>query len=333
MKRALEDITLKKCSVRRAAEEYGIPKSTIYDRLSGKVIPGSVCGAQRYLMESEENAFLLGCAQIGYGKTRSEVLLIVQKTLKERGIIRQVSNGWWEGFLRRHPKLTLRTPACLAKARAHATDDKVMDQYFSILDEALTENELKDKPLQVFNIDETGVPLDPKPLKVVSHRGDKNPSSVRSGKKEQITVVACTNAGGGYLPPMIIWNTETLSPGQTLSEVPGTLHAFSSKGWMDQELFYFWFTKHFLRYVPSTRPLLLLLDGHSSHYCPSTIHFAAKEKVIIFTLSPNTTHLTQPLDKGVFGPLNKHWQAECQKFINFCNPSDYYYTSTQKLYL
>ena len=42
---------------------------------------------QRYLMESEENeleAFLLGCAQIGYGKTRSEVLLIVQKTLKER---------------------------------------------------------------------------------------------------------------------------------------------------------------------------------------------------------------------------------------------------------
>ena len=136
------------------------------------VIPGSVCGAQRYLMESEENeleAFLLGCAQIGYGKTRSEVLLIVQKTLKERGIIRQVSNGWWEGFLRRHPKLTLRTPACLAKARAHATDDKVMDQYFSILDEALTENELKDKPLQVFNIDETGVPLDPKPLKVVSH--------------------------------------------------------------------------------------------------------------------------------------------------------------------
>ena len=175
-----------------------------------------------------------------------------------------------------------------------------MDQYFSILDEALTENELKDKPLQVFNIDETGVPLDPKPLKVVSHRGDKNPSSVRSG---QITVVACTNAGGGYLPPMIIWNTETLSPGQTLGEVPGTLHAFSSKGWMDQELFYFWFTEHFLRYVPSTRPLLLLLDGHSSHYCPSTIHLAAKEKLIIFTLPPNTTHLT------VFGPLKKHCRA------------------------
>ena len=40
-------------SVRRAAEEYQIPKSTIQDHISGKVLSGSKSG-QRYLSEQEE---------------------------------------------------------------------------------------------------------------------------------------------------------------------------------------------------------------------------------------------------------------------------------------
>ena len=60
--------------------------------------------------------------------------------------------------------------------------------------------------------------------------------------------------------------------------------------------------------------LRILLDGHSSHYCPETIHLAAEEDVIIFTLPPNTTHLTQPLDKGVFGPFKDHWRQVCHDF-------------------
>ena len=35
---------------------------------------------------------------------------------------------------------------------------------------------------------------------------------------------------------------------------------------------------------------------------------AAKEKVIIFALPPNTTHLAQPLDRGCFSPLKTHWK-------------------------
>jgi hypothetical protein len=76
---------------------------------------------------------------------------------------------------------------------------------------------------------------------------------------------------------------------------------------MDQDLFDLWFTHHFLRYASGERPLLLILDGHSSHYCPDTIK-RAFEDVIVFTLPPNTTHLTQPLDKGVFGPMKAAWR-------------------------
>lgn len=64
---------------------------------------------------------------------------------------------------------------------------------------------------------------------------------------------------------------------------------------MDMELFRCWFKSHFLRYAPASRPLLLLMDGHSSHVCPEIIRTAAAEGIILFTLppTPNTTHLSQ----------------------------------------
>lgn len=71
---------------------------------------------------------------------------------------------------------------------------------------------------------------------------------------------------------------------------------------VDMELFSGWFFDHFLKYVPSLRPLLLLLDGHASHYCPQVMKMAAKEKIIVFALPPNTTHLSQPSIEDAFLP-------------------------------
>ena len=85
---------------------------------------------------------------------------------------------------------------------------------------------------------------------------------------------------------------------------------------MDSDLFLQWFEKHFLLYAPKARPLLLLMDSHSSHYSPEVIRAAAKEKFVLFTLPPNTTHLTQPLDKGCFGPLKSYWKQVCHEFYS-----------------
>lgn len=92
------------------------------------------------------------------------------------------------------------------------------------------------------------------------------------------------------------------------------MYGLSDNGWIDMEIFDNWFIHYFLVHVPSSRPLLLLLDGHSTHYNPGVISTAAQE-VIIFCLAPNTTHLTQPLDKGAFGPLKTCWNQECQKYM------------------
>lgn len=113
-----------------------------------------------------------------------------------------------------------------------------------------------------------------------------------------------------------IWDRKTLTPELAEGEVPGTVYGLSSSGWMDMELFGLWFKRHFFRYAPAARPLLLLMDGHSSHYCIDTINLARSEEVILFVLPPNTTHLTCPLDKSIFGPLKVKWRDVCYRHLS-----------------
>ena len=202
----------------------------------------------------------------------------------------------------------------LSIARAKASSPESMKKYFSLLEETLKKYGLGDDPALVFNMDETGFPLDPKPLKEIFVRGEKNPCSVTAGNKSQITVVGCVSAAGQCLPPMVVWPRKRMKPELAIGEVPGTVYDLVESGWMNQELFKLWFERHFLRYAPAARPLLLLLDGHSSHYCTETLKLAQEQDVIMFALPPNTTHLTQPLDKGAFGPLKLRWRQVVHDF-------------------
>ena len=201
-----------------------------------------------------------------------------------------------------------------------ATDYDVLQKYFDILESTLKKNLIFNNPSRIFNCDETGLPLNPKCAKVVSRRGAKNVSNITGEGKSQITVLACTCASGISLPPFIIFDRMSHNYQLMSGEIPGTLYGSSTNGWIDQELFLLWFHKLFLMSVPKVRPLLLIMDGHSSHYSPDFIQIAAKEQMIIFVLPPHTTHLTQPLDKGCFGPLKTAWKAVCHEF--YCKNPD-----------
>ena len=63
------------------------------------------------------------------------------------------------------------------------------------------EHNLVDKPLQIYNVDESGVPLDPKPPKVITKKGSKNVRYQVYGRKGQVTIVGCANAIGQAIPP------------------------------------------------------------------------------------------------------------------------------------
>ena len=155
-------------------------------------------------------------------------------------------------------------------------------------------NGLSKYPGLIYNMDESGLPLDPKPVKAVSCHGANNSYQVSSGNKAQVSIAACVSAAGKTLPRFIIWKGITMSPEVAIGELPGTEYGLSDSGWMNSTLFALWLRKVFLRYAPASRPIIILflMDGHSSHYSPDVIKLAAENEVIMFTLPPNTTHLT-----------------------------------------
>ena len=72
----------------------------------------------------------------------------------------------------------------------------------------------------------------------------------------------------------------------------------------------------FLKHAPSERPILILLDGHLSHYCPQVIREAALAGVILLCLAPNITHLAQPLDVTPFHSLKSHWYNPYDQYMS-----------------
>ena len=137
--------------------------------------------------------------------------------------------------------------------------------------------------------------------------------------KPKITVLSACSASSYLLPPMIIFDRKKLKPNFTTGEIPGTAYGLSKNGWIDSELFQEWFTNHFLLHIPPQRSILLLLDGHSSHYQPQLIRTAAANQIILFCLPPHTIHLCQPLDRSCFSPLKKAYNNEYHLYMS-CNP-------------
>jgi len=98
MKNAIEAVKSGNSGVNRAAKDYGIPATTLKDRLSGRVKENALPGPNRYLNENKENElsmFVKDCASIGYGKTRKEIMRIVESHAKDNGVLRKdnISQG------------------------------------------------------------------------------------------------------------------------------------------------------------------------------------------------------------------------------------------------
>lgn len=55
-------------------------------------------------------------------------------------------------------------------------------------------------------------------------------------------------------------------------------------------------------------PVVVFVDGHTSHFSFDISEFCTEKKIVLIALYPNATHIIQPMDVAVFGPLKKKWR-------------------------
>lgn len=216
--KAIEAITNKSMGIREACRVYGVPKTTVHDRLSGKVSankkpkvgPDPVLGH-----EGEENIknWVLDMARCGFPIFKKDLLESVSKIVRDSGIKNPFKDGmpgdtWYYAFLRRHPDVSVREPEGINNARAAVTETRIRC-WFNDLREYIKSIDVLDifeDATRIFNGDETGFSLCSKSCKVLGTKGYKNLYMIKkNNEKENITVLVVFTASGKVCPPLVVF--------------------------------------------------------------------------------------------------------------------------------
>ena len=75
-------------SVLHAAKQFGVPRQTLGDRVSGQVVNGTKPGPKPFLMSVEEKElsnFLVDIAKAGYGKTMKQIMGLAESVARDKG--------------------------------------------------------------------------------------------------------------------------------------------------------------------------------------------------------------------------------------------------------
>ena len=158
------------------------------------------------------------------------------------------------------------------------------------------------------------------------------------GNRKLVTFIDCICADGTFLPPFIIMKGQQPSYGWIAdSKLEKEWIAALPNGWTDSELGMAWLEKIF---EPETAPKYaarntyplrsqrlntihrangkqreLVFDNHETHLTYDFIEYAWDHKVLVTSLPPKTSGVSQPLDVAVFGPLQKEYGREVDREV------------------
>ena len=97
------------------------------------------------------------------------------------------------------------------------------------------------KPIQIFNLDESGISTVYRPGKKFTELGRKNVRAVTSGECGKThTLLVCVSASGFVMSPMMIYPRKRIAD-SLKKAAPGTMFACTDNGWIDQATFVEWF--------------------------------------------------------------------------------------------
>ena len=182
-------------------------------------------------------------AKIGIGFSKRNFLRFAGAMEKLKGILLKQgkpSDMWWRRLKSRRTDFSLRTCEPTGIARHDALSRERLQRYFQALGEIILSPNFHDQPCKIWNMDETGMTLAHKPSKVLAKKGAKAIHGKTSTSRELITVIACENAAGDYLPPHFVFLRKTRrklngydieSAMEISSSIKGSNFSVSKSGW------------------------------------------------------------------------------------------------------
>ncbi|KAI5724685.1 hypothetical protein M8J77_005936 [Diaphorina citri] len=323
-------------SVRKAAQLKNVKKSTLFDyvKRAAKHPDQELTCKPAYnsrqvfteKLEIDLRDYLIRTAEMFYGFTKEESRILAYEVAKANNLKyptswdreQKAGTDWLYHYMQRHTQLSLRTPEGCSLARAASFNQHNVTKFYDNLNLMYERYPEFSDGTRVFNFDETGMNTVTKSPKIIAKRGTKQCAKATSGEKGTLVTVCCiVSASGNTIPPVMIFPRVNFQRHMIHGAPPGTLGLANKSGWMMSDLF-LETLKHFVKHTNSSeeRPTLLIYDNHESHLSYQAIDYAKANGVKILTLPPHTTNKLQPLDVGVYKPLEMYYKAEQHSWMN-----------------
>ena len=290
------------------AAQYHIPRRTLHNHLKSGSITKKM--GRKSILTQEQEAELcrrvIRFSDVGMPITGALLRSYVYELCEQNNVPTMFSRAtcmagkdWLKAFLKRNPVIAKQQAQHMNPARAQKLNRFIVNDYFTKLEKVMTELQLFDKPDRTYNMDEKGCQLAlHHQQKVLTKKGTKRLHLVAPEQGENVSIVACGNAIGNVVPPMVLFKGVRRKSQLADDLPPGSAVEMTQKGSMTTETFVKWI-RHFARYKP-TGKVLLVFDGAASHLHPDIVNEAEKHDITLFCLPSNTTHELQPMERQFF---------------------------------
>lgn len=313
-------------SLRACARVFEVTHSTLARRLNGQ-LPRNIAHQQRQILTTREEEVviekLLYQADSGYPYTIAQCLDICNGLLQSRQNPpnQTINNRWFRRFCKRHSIIQTAFSRPYDYQRAKAEDPEAIQKWLRFVESKI--QEYGAMPEDIYNFDETGFTagriVSKKVIgRAIQQKGSSRlpPRDIQSGDRTFTTVIECISGAGVALPPLILLPGKSITDDVVSQQVQhGWRFMESHNGWTNDKIALLWLREVF---EPSTKNTsgvyrLLILDGHGSHLTNAFNAYCSDHKIVPLCMPAHSSHLLQPLDISVFGPLKRVYGPEIQK--------------------
>lgn len=333
---AIKMIKEKKISTFGASKHFGLPRTTLRRHLKHCLEIGKdVSELHQNLLvnqvfdRTEERTlvdYIKDAAQLQFGLTLKDVKILAYQFAKANGkkypkswdTKKMAGDYWLRLFRQRYQnELSLRKPEATSLARSSAFNKHTVSLTFDNFKKVLSQCPSDINATDIWNLDETGLSTVHVPPKILAPLGVKQVGSMTSAERgTTVTMIVAINAGGGFIPPMLIFPRVNFKDFMITGAPEGSIGGANPSGWSNESMFVI-FLQHFIKYAKPTkeRPVIILMDNHESHISVSAIQMAKDNGVKLITLHPHTSNHMQPLDKSVFGPFKTYFNTAANELL------------------
>ncbi|KAM5528947.1 transposase [Fusarium oxysporum f. sp. phaseoli] len=308
MQLAVEDQKL--IGLRASARKHSIKLSTLKDRCAGGQDIRTAHQKDLSLTVVQEDDlvnYIIQRERAFQPLTRQEIHDFAQALSAVNGDVSYIGKNWVDRFVSRHETIEMKPSRVIDAARKRCITEEMLTEYYNGLSYVIESKKILRS--NSYNIDETGVQLGETNGGTVAGTV-MTPSSerIKSDNSTWSSILESISADGRRLTPTVVFKGENLQGQWFPSVFPDWKYTTSSSGWSNADIFLKWFMEVF---IPETTPSdpsqwrLLVMDQHKSHITAELMKKAWLNKIWLSWLPSHSSHITQPLDVAVFGPLKR----------------------------